>query len=234
MNSPKVAIIEDDAILREELSQFLQSYQFQVFEANNGLSLFDLLLQEKIDVIILDLNLPGQSGYEIAKAVRRTYPKIGIAMLTARTALSDRIKSYEFGADIYLSKPTPPQELLAAVKSLVRRIGEFDSSGWVLNMQTGRLGHSNGAGAINLLPIECFLLKLLALAPNRCLESESICDALSERLGSETITKRSLENTISRLRKKIQPELDSPERRIIHSIWGSGYQLYLPISIIDN
>lgn len=78
------------------------------------------------------------------------------------------------------------------------------------------------------------LLKALAQAPNHSLESESICEILSEQLAMETMTKRSLENIISRLRKKIQPALDGSERRIIHSVWGTGYQLYLPLSITNS
>ena len=229
----RLAIIEDDVILREELSQFLQSHQFIVYETNNGLALHDLLLAEPVDVIILDLNLPGQSGFEIAQFVRASYPQIGIVMLSARTALVDRIKSYEHGADIYLPKPTPPQELLAAINSLARRITEFKPDGWILQTQSGQLLSPNQS-AITLIAIEFVLLKALAQAPNRALESETICEILSEQLATELISKRALENVISRLRKKIQPHLDGVEQRIIHSVWGSGYQLYLPISIINS
>ncbi|HBK43725.1 MULTISPECIES: response regulator transcription factor [unclassified Polynucleobacter] len=230
----RLAIVEDDAILREELSQFLQSHQFIVHETNNGLALHDLLLAEPIDVIILDLNLPGQSGFEIAQFVRASYPQIGIAMLSARTALVDRIKSYEHGADIYLPKPTPPQELLAAINSLARRITEFKPDGWILQTQSGQLISPNDKNTIQLIAVEMLLLKALAQAPNHSLESESICEILSEQLAMETMTKRSLENIISRLRKKIQPALDGSERRIIHSVWGTGYQLYLPLSITNS
>lgn len=234
MNNVKIAIIEDDAILREELSQFLQSHGFIIFEVNNGISLLEILSEDQIDVIVLDLNLPGQSGLEIAKSVRRTYPNIGVVMLTARTALADRIKGYESGADIFLPKPTPPQELLVAIKNLARRINQARPEGWILSVQAGKLIHPGGVNAITLLAIECFLLNALACAPNRVLETETICELLSEKVGGEAITKRSLENTISRLRKKIQPLLEGDERRIIHSVWGSGYKLYLPLAILDN
>lgn len=230
----RIAIVEDDVILREELSQFLQAHQFIVYEANNGLALNDLLLTESIDLLILDLNLPGQSGFEIAKLVRASHPRIGIAMLTARTALADRIKSYEHGADIYLPKPTPPQELLAAINSLARRINNLKPSGWVLHAQTSQLVSPDGVTQIALIAVESLLLKALSQAPNHSLESESICEILAVQLASEIMTKRALENIISRLRKKIQPALDGPERRIIHSVWGTGYQLYLPLSIINN
>jgi len=233
-NPIKIAIVEDDAILREELSHFLQAHHFKVYEANNSLGLSDLLLREALDILILDLNLPGQSGFEIAQPVRKTHPKIGIVMLTARTALADRIKSYEHGADIYLPKPTPPQELLAAIHSLSRRVVESKPSGWILHLQSGQLTPPNGETRISLLASESLLLSALSQAPNQCLESESICEILSEQLMAEAMTKRSLENVISRLRKKIQPMLSGAERRIIRSVWGTGYQLCLPLSIING
>jgi len=233
-NPIKIAIIEDDAILREELSQFLQAHQFKVYEANNSLGLNDLFRISALDVLILDLNLPGQSGFEIAQSIRKKYPQIGIVMLTARTALADRIKSYEHGADIYLPKPTPPQELLAAINSIARRITNSKSNGWNLYTKSGRLVAPDGVHQITLLPSEILLLKTLSQAPNQCLESESICETLSEQSPTDIVTKRALENILSRLRKKILPLLKDPERRIIHSVWGSGYQLYLPLSIIDD
>ena len=233
-NRLKIAIVEDDVILREELSQFLQARNFEVLEANSGLALNDILLKEIIDLIILDLNLPGQSGFDIAKAVRSQFPKIGIVMLTARTGLMDRVKSYEHGADIYLPKPTPPLELLGAINSVARRVAEKSPSSWVLFTKSGQLIPPDGITKIDLVAIESLLLRALAQAPNYSLESESICEILSEQIVTETMTKRSLENIISRLRKKIQPTLRGHERRIIHSVWGTGYQLCLPLTIING
>lgn len=233
-NRLKIAIVEDDVILREELSQFLQARNFEVLEANSGLALNDILLKEIIDLIILDLNLPGQSGFDIAKTVRSQFPKIGIVMLTARTGLMDRVKSYEHGADIYLPKPTPPLELLGAINSVARRVAEKSPSSWVLFTKSGQLIPPDGITKIDLVAIESLLLRALAQAPNYSLESESICEILSEQIATETMTKRSLENIISRLRKKIQPTLRGHERRIIHSVWGTGYQLCLPLTIING
>jgi len=233
-NRLKIAIVEDDVILREELNQFLQARNFEVLEANSGLALNDILLKEIIDLIILDLNLPGQSGFDIAKAVRSQFPKIGIVMLTARTGLMDRVKSYEHGADIYLPKPTPPLELLGAINSVARRVAEKSPSSWVLFTKSGQLIPPDGITKIDLVAIESLLLRALAQAPNYSLESESICEILSEQIATETMTKRSLENIISRLRKKIQPTLRGHERRIIHSVWGTGYQLCLPLTIING
>lgn len=232
--SIKIAIVEDDVILREELSQFLLTQEYTVYQTNNGLSLNDLLLKEAINLIILDLNLPGQSGFEIAKSIRNQYPQMGIVILTARTALIDRINSYESGTDIYLPKPTPPLELLAAIHSLTRRHIQSTPENWILYALSGQLRPPFNDNKINLLAVESSLLKILAQAPNQSLESENICEMLSELLAIEIMTKRSLENVISRLRKKVQPALVGDERRIIHSVWGTGYQLCLPLSIVNN
>jgi DNA-binding response OmpR family regulator len=229
-----IAIVEDDVNLREVLSQFLQAHQFVVYEANNGLALSDLLLKVAVELIILDLNLPGQSGFDIAKLVRSRYPQIGIVMLTARTSLTDRIMSYEHGADIYLPKPTQPQELLAAINSLAKRISSSKSGEWTLHTQSGQLISPNEIHKIPLIAAESLLLRALSQAPNNALESETICEILSEHSAVETLTKRSLENIVSRLRKKIQPFLENPQHKIIQSVWGNGYQLCLPLSMRNS
>ena len=159
---------------------------------------------------------------------------MGILMLTARTGLIDRRNSYESGADLYLPKPTPPLELLAAIHSLARRFTEKAPEDWTLHSQSNQLSPPNGANKINLIAVESLLLRALAQAPNHSLESENICEILSAHLSAEIMTKRSLENVISRLRKKIQPALIGHERRIIHSVWGTSYQLCLPIIIVNN
>ena len=100
----QIAIVEDDAILREELANFLSQNGFMVHQVNNGSSLDDLMLFEPIKLIILDVGLPGQNGMLIAKKLRASFPNLGIIMVTARTALVDRIQGYENGADISQSQ----------------------------------------------------------------------------------------------------------------------------------
>lgn len=230
----EIALIEDDGILREELSQFLGTNNYKVYQANSGLAFDDLLIKRNIDLIILDLNLPGQNGFEIAKKLRASRPQIGIIMLTARTALTDRIKSYESGADIYLPKPTPPQEILAAVNSLAKRVGSSKPKSWTLHISSSQLLSPNGESTVELIPIETYLLSALAQAENNTLESESICEILSEQLSMEIMTKRALENVISRFRKKLLPLVGEESHRSIQSIRSSGYRLCFPITIIHS
>ena len=234
ITNPKtsVALVEDDPILREELAHFLRSMDFVVYETNNGISLDELLVDQHVDVLILDVNLPGHSGFDIANRVRLRSPQVGIVMLTARTSLSDRLRSYEAGADIFLPKPTPPQELLAAVNSLIRRLqAQPTGTPWGLDTQRRLLYTTHHPEPLALTAAEAALLLALIQAPNQTLESDAICELINCRDQAEPLTKRALENLISRLRKKISDVVSDKSEPIIRSVWGLGYQLTLPISI---
>ncbi|MDP4909908.1 MAG: response regulator, partial [Burkholderiaceae bacterium] len=117
----RVALVEDDSLLRKEIHYHLKQQGFLVFAVNSGRSLDDLLISEPIDAMVLDLTLPGEDGISIARRMRASIPSMGIIMLTARAAVPDRLKGYEAGTDIYLSKPVAPEELTAALMSMYRR-----------------------------------------------------------------------------------------------------------------
>lgn len=227
-----IALIEDDPILREEVAHFLRGAGFHVHEINNSISLDELLVAERIDLLILDVNLPGQSGFEIATQVRQHSPQIGIVMLTARTGLPDRLRGYEAGADIFLPKPTPPQELLAAVNSLIRRLStQQTAADWLLDNQRRLLCSIHHAEPLALTAAETALLAALIQAPNQTLSSEAICELLTLRDQAEPLTKRALENLVSRLRKKLADVLTDKSEPSIRSVWGMGYQLVLPVAM---
>jgi len=227
-----IAIVEDDAILREELTYFLGENGFLVSQVNNGSSLDELLMFEKIKIIVLDLNLPGQNGLVIAKRLRASFPNLGIIMLTARTGLVDRIQSYESGADLHLPKPTPASELLAAIKSLQRRLDKAEKSEcWSLDPVRRHLTAPGAVQSIALTVIEVYLLLALATAPNHTLGYEAIQELLKKKYDFKEITKRALENVISRLRKKISQAVNDDKIRSIQSVWGTGYQLCLPTEV---
>jgi len=227
-----LALVEDDAILREELAHFLTLSGFVVHETNNGIALDELLITQSVDLLILDLNLPGQSGFDIAARIRKHTPNIGIVMLTARTGLPDRLRSYEVGADIYLPKPIPPEELLAAINSLIRRLKTQPlTSEWLLDRQRRLLFNPTHPEPVILTATECVLLTALIQAPNQTLDSDMLCDFATLRDEAEPLTKRALENLISRLRKKVIDTLPDKNQPIIRSVWNLGYQLTLPMSI---
>ena len=227
----QIAIVEDDKILREELAFFISRQGFIVHQANNSQALKDILLIYKIDLIVLDLNLPGQSGIEIAKEIRNTSKSVGIIMLTARTSSQDKIIGYEVGADIYLPKPTPLPELLAAVMTLKRRITKDGQEIWKLNANK-RLLIVNTDVSIPLTATESALLMAFANTPGRILETGVIFDVLSEHSSENEVTKRAVENIISRLRKKInESTISNQGETIIKSVWGRGYQLCIELEV---
>lgn len=229
----KIAVVEDDAILREELSHFLRGNAFEVDELITGPALDDLLNEKLIDLIILDLNLPGPNGFEIASKVKAKYPGIGIVMLTARTSLPDRVKSYDSGADIYLPKPTSSAEVLAAINSLGRRlVKSANNHEWKLDTIRGILSSSAASHRITLTTIEQSLLTCLARAPDMIMDVDSLCESLSKLSQDHAITKRALENLISRFRKKVAEIAQTEKDPIIRSVRGLGYQLCVPVSIV--
>lgn len=228
-----IAIVEDDAILREELSHFLRRHDFEVIELLTGVALYDMLNQRSIDLVILDLNLPGLSGFDIAKHVKAKLPGVGIIMLTARTSLPDRVKGYDSGADIYLPKPTLPDEILAALSSLSRRLGSTKvEPPWRLFVKRYLLLSPMDKHRIGLTNIEQQLLLCLVQAPNMTSDADTICDELATVVRDGHFTRRALENIISRLRKKVIDTETNESLPFIRSVRGVGYQLCIPISIV--
>ena len=115
----RIALVEDDSLLRKEIFHHLKETGFQVFELSNGQALDALLMTEHIDIFILDLMLPGESGLSIAKRMRSQFAKAGIVIITARGSVADRALGYDSGADIYLNKPVSPDELTICLQSLM-------------------------------------------------------------------------------------------------------------------
>lgn len=230
-----IAIVEDDVILREELGAFLTGQGYVVHELISGTALDDLFQDTTVDIVILDLNLPGQSGFEIAQRYREGYPELGIIILSARTATLDRISSYENGADIYMPKPCPPGELLAAVGSLSRRVrARTANDAWLLDGLRHQLISPGGTFSIQLLSVETLIIELLARAAKHQVSAEDLCVLVAEHGAhgetTEALTRRALENRISRLRKKFTDQ--APESTsIIRSVRNEGYQLCIPVTI---
>jgi DNA-binding response OmpR family regulator len=231
--SLRIALVEDDPLLRKEMHYHLKQQGFVVYALDRGSSLDELLLTEPIDTLILDLNLPGEDGLSIAKRIRLSIPPIVIIMLTARTATPERLKGYEAGADIYLSKPIDPEELTAALLSQHRRAQRslVVSPGLTLSLQSLSLTSTASQQKVYLTNSEKVFLTALAQATSHLLESDMICEILSQRAGVTNIGRRSLESLVSRLRKKIAVLMPDDPSSPIKAIWGVGYQLCVPIEL---
>ena len=228
----RIALVEDDTLLRKEIFYHLKDTGFQVFGLANGKSLDELLITEPIDIFILDLTLPGEDGLSIARRIRNSIPKVGIVMMSARGSIADRVKGYESGADIYLYKPVSPEELTASLNSLMRRLNtDVVSSRWKLSLKNRSIVGPAVWQRTLLTNSEKVLTVGLIQAPNHTLENEVIVEILSQRSGNEEMGKRALESLVSRLRRKLGEIAEPGADVALKSVWGVGYQLCIAVDI---
>ena len=228
----RVAVIEDDPLLAQEIVHHLQKKGFAVFGINNGKALDDLLTSEAIDALVLDLNLPGEDGLQIARRIRKSLPKMGIVMLTARSALIDRLRGYELGADVYLSKPIAPEELVATLLSLSLRIkNQTTKESWVLDLPNRSLLGAQAWQKVSLTHQEKIILLALIQAKDQTLTMDAMIDLFEYEGDTEVKSQRALEAMISRLRKKIASISSEVEGSSLKSVRGIGYQLCLKIAV---
>jgi len=222
-----IAILEDHLALREMFSQHLSTQGYQVFAGSCAEDLDEYAAgQHKIDLLILDLNLPGENGLSIAKRYRNAHKDLQIIMLTVRAEVQDKILGYESGADLYLPKPVSIEELNAAVKSVARRAQDrVLSSHPVLNTLKMQLSHT--LGSVSLGSSECKILMALIRAPNGLLEYWQLMDILG--LEATDKGRTNLGVYVHRLNKKLT-QIGLPETSI-QSIWKVGYQLTETIEI---
>jgi len=227
LSSLKIAIVEDHADLRELFVDFLREQSHDVAGFCCADDLDDHLAGQDVDLLILDLNLPGEDGFSIARRLRSAHLGLHIIMVTARTAVEERIKGYASGADIYLSKPVTPAELAAAVGSVARREQEANSRHSKLMLDPVRLVLHSDQDEVALSKAEVALLKSLTEAPGRKLEYWRLMELLN--LAQDDKGKSSLEVRISRLKTKMA-QVGAPDPAI-KSLWKEGYQLCAAVQI---
>ena len=224
----KIAIVEDHDDLRELFVDFLSEKGHDVSGFGCADDLDECLAGETVDLLILDLNLPGEDGYSIARRLRAAHSDIHILMLTARTAVADRLKGYVSGADNYLTKPVSPPELAIVVDSIMRRVVEARERMVDVTVDTARLQLTGPAGTATLTPPEVLLLRNLAEAPGCKLAYWRMLELL--QIEPDDNGKGALEVRVSRLKKKMH-EVGAPDPAI-KSLWKEGYQLCLPVQLL--
>ncbi len=214
----RIAVVEDNPDLLDDVSFELRHAGFEVRGAANGASCRALLADFQPHMVVLDLGLPDEDGLALARWLRATQPQIGIVMLTARTALSERLAGHEGGADHYLCKPADAEELVAVLRSLERRLRLTDLPAWGLALQPLLLRAPTGQ-ALAVNAVEACILATLARAPLRQASRRDLVEALGEDW--LLYDERRLEAVLSRLRRKIAEATgdDAPLR----TLRGFGY-----------
>ena len=215
-------LIDDDRSLASLLTEFCVEGGFSMVSALNGEDGIALLRRQSFQLVILDVMMPGIDGFEVLKQVR-TWSDVPVLMLTTRGAAVDRIQGLQSGADDYLAKPFEPEELVARIKSILRRVhpavyaSRLTVGDLVLD-ESERSTHINGT-ACDLTGAEFGLLKLLLSNPGDAMSREELIPKIFDRQASAF--DRSIDNLVNNLRKKLGPHPDGNER--IKSVRNIGY-----------
>jgi two-component system, OmpR family, response regulator len=221
--------VEDDREISSLLMTFLQENGVRVSVAPDGRKLTPLLRNESVDLLILDLMLPGEDGLSICRRLRSSSSNLPIIVLTAKGAEIDRIVGLEMGADDYLTKPFNPRELLARIRAVLRRSSStlmpdlrpdtaLVFNGWRLNPIIRQLHDRNGV-RVTLTSAEFDLLMTFCERPRRVLSREMLLDLTRGR--SANPFERSVDILVSRLRQKIESDPKDPV--LIQTIRSAGY-----------
>jgi DNA-binding response OmpR family regulator len=225
--SLNILVVEDHDDLREATVSALSDCGHQVRGVASAEDLDDELAGVAPDVVLLDLNLPGEDGLSVARRLRQSIPAIGIIMVTARDQIADITRGYASGADIYVTKPVSPEELAAAVSAIARRVRPGMVEPDELSLSASSLVLQGPHGSVDVSDVECKLLLALSKAPGRRLETWQIMESTGRPM--DDAGKKSLEVQIVRLRKKL--ENAGAASPTIKSIRSFGYQLCVPVTV---
>ncbi len=231
-----ILIVDDEPELRDMVEEYLAEQSFMVTTAEDGVAMRRIVAERAVDLVVLDIKMPGEDGLSLARFLREHYP-VGIIMLTGAGEVVDRIVGLEMGADDYLSKPFDPRELLARIKGVLRRIAARPNGAGVSSAKT-QAGVRFGRRKLNLeshqlfdehgveIPITCMefdLLKAFALHPKRVLSRDQLLDLAHDRAWEPF--DRSIDIRITRIRRKIEADPTNPQT--IKTVRGKGY-LFMP------
>lgn len=230
-NTTHVVVVDDHHDIRDLVREYLEQQGYKVSVAESGVALRHILERTTVDLIILDVMMPGEDGISLCKEIRIS-SNTPIIFLTAMADDADRIIGLELGADDYLVKPFNPRELLARIRAVLRRATSAAPARTTLDRRVVRIDHwkldlgrqeivgDDGVG-IPLSTAEFRLLKVFIERPGLILSREQLLDLTAGRTAE--IFDRSIDNQVSRLRKKIEENPKHPT--IIKTHWGGGYSL---------
>jgi two-component system OmpR family response regulator len=241
-----IAVLDDEVDITQLLANYLQSHGFRVTQLHDGASLMKLMGSDPADLVLLDLGLPGEDGFSIARRMRENW-RCGLVIVTGRGDAVDKVVGLEVGADDYVTKPFDLRELVARVKAVLRRLAPEDGpvvataapasaappaapdrlrfAGWQLDLAARSLANPQGQ-SVPLTGGEFDLLRAFARHPGRVLSRDFL---LEQTRGREAAPfDRTIDVQVGRLRKKIEADPDDPQ--IIKSVRGAGYILVPPVT----
>ncbi|MFO6420071.1 response regulator [Hylemonella sp. W303a] len=227
-SKPRVLIVDDDESITGLLSDYLAGFGFEVRTAGDGSAMRAALAQDEADLVVLDVMLPGEDGLVLSRELRRQHARLPIIMLTARAEAYDRVIGLEMGADDYLCKPFEPRELVARIRTVLRRasrpageppqIGRVCFDGWELRLQERNLLSPRGV-VVPLSNAEFRLLSTFLRMPRRvCTRDQLMEQARGRAMDS---FERSIDLLVSRLRQKLAEDTEAPS--LIKTVRGAGY-----------
>jgi DNA-binding response OmpR family regulator len=235
---PHILAVDDDPTIRSLIVDYLGQNELRITAVADGRAMEAVLAEQVVDLIVLDLKLKSEDGMVLARKLRDE-SAIPIVMLTGRAEEADRVMGLELGADDYLTKPFSPRELLARIRTILRRrraevrqgrpdgVRAYRFDGWELNLNTRRLAAVDG----RLVPLsngEFALLVVLLGSPQRILTRDQLLDL--SRLHNDEVYNRSVDVQIMRLRRKI--EKDPAQPRYIKTERGAGYLFGVPVETV--
>lgn len=235
---PKILLVDDEDTLREPLAEYLEKQGFVVDQASDASKARTQLKKENYDIVLLDIMMPGEDGLSLCRYVRE-HTEIPVIFISAKTEETERIIGLELGADDYVSKPFSPRELVARIKVVLRRFAgtpnirtdngagkTIEFSSWVLRTDQRSL-HDENSVNVSLSSGEYELLLALLKRAGQVLNRDQLLDITQGREAG--VFDRSVDNQVSRLRRKIEADPKNPQ--IIKTVWGGGYVLAGDVSI---
>jgi DNA-binding response OmpR family regulator len=239
MVSPHILALDDDPDVRRILVEYMSEQDFRVSAVSTGREMMAILEQEPVDLLLLDLRLPGENGLDLARRGREI-SSVPIMIMSGRADEADRVMGLELVADDYVTKPFSPRELVARIRALLRRTRSADArpqsddglrayrfAGWELNLRLHRLTAADGR-LIALTNSEFSLLCAFLSAPQRVMTRDQLLER--SRLHMLEVYDRSIDVTILRLRRKIEVDPSNPELLITER--GAGYMFTATVSVL--